>query len=44
MTKYVHSKKQTGVYLLDVIKIYEKIQAAARIIAAVPEASQIIVN
>jgi ribosomal protein S2 len=43
MTKYVYCRKKNGVYMFDVTKIYEKIQAAARIIAAVPEASNIIV-
>jgi small subunit ribosomal protein SAe len=43
MTKYVHSKSKSGVYLLNVLKIYEKIQVAARIIAAVPDPQNIIV-
>jgi len=43
MAKYVHAKKKSGVYMLDVVKIYEKIQAAARIICAVPDPSLIVV-
>jgi len=43
MSKYVYSKKKNGVYMLDVVKIYEKILAAARIIAAVPDPSLVIV-
>jgi small subunit ribosomal protein SAe len=42
MTKYVWKKKQSGVYMFDVQKQYEKIHAAARIIAAVPDSSAII--
>ncbi len=44
MTKYVYCKKKNGVYMLDVVKIYEKIQAAARIIAAIPDPTLVIVN
>jgi ribosomal protein S2 len=44
MTKYVYCKKKNGVYMLDVVKIYEKIQAAARIIAAIPDPSLVIVS
>jgi small subunit ribosomal protein SAe len=43
MSKYVYCKKKNGVYMLDVVKIYEKIQAAARIIAAIPDPNLIIV-
>jgi len=42
MTKYVYDKKSSGVHMFNVQKQYEKIQAAARIIAAVPDPSTII--
>ena len=44
MSKYVFCKRKNGVYMLDVVKMYEKIQAAARIIAAVPDPTLVIVN
>jgi ribosomal protein S2 len=44
MSKYVYCKKKNGVYMLDVVKMYEKIQVAARIIAAVPDSSLVVVN
>ena len=42
MTKYVWDKKSSGVYMFNVQKQYEKIQAAARIIASIPDPSTII--
>ncbi len=42
MSKYVWDKKTSGVYMFNVQKQYEKIQAAARIIASVPDPSTII--
>lgn len=42
MTKYVWDKKASGVYMFNVQKQYEKIQAAARIIASIPDPSTII--
>ena len=43
MEKYTYTqKKDTRIYLFDVVKQYEKICAAARIIAAVPDPSTII--
>lgn len=44
MDKYVFAKKKNGVYMFDVIKIYEKIKVAARIIAAIPDPNLIIVR
>lgn len=43
MSKYVYGKNNSGIYILDVVKIYEKIKAAARIIAAIPNGEDIIV-
>lgn len=42
MKKYTFDKKQSGVYMFDVSKQYEKIQVAARIIASIPDPSTII--
>ena len=42
MTKYIWDKKASGVYMFNVQKQYEKIQAAARIIASIPDPSTII--
>jgi small subunit ribosomal protein SAe len=42
MKKYVWERKSSGVYMFNVQKQYEKIQAAARIIASVPDPSSII--
>jgi len=42
MTKYVYDKKIGGVQMFDISKQYEKICAAARMIAAVPDPSTII--
>lgn len=39
MSKYVYAKKNNGVQLFDVSKQYEKICAAARMIAALPDPS-----
>lgn len=44
MEKYIHSKKRNGVYMFDVVKIYEKIQVAARMIAAIPDPNLVIVS
>jgi len=35
MTRYVHGRNENGVHIIDIRKAYEKIQLAARIIAAV---------
>ena len=43
MKKYVFSKKNSGVHLFDIQKLYEKIKVAARIIASIPDPSTIIV-
>lgn len=43
MTKYVWERRSIGVHLFDVVKQYEKIQAAARIIASIPDPRTIIV-
>jgi len=42
MKKYVWEKKSNGVFMFDVQKQWEKIQVAARIIAAIPDPSTII--
>lgn len=42
MSKYVYSRKSTGVQLFDVSKQYEKILVAARMIAAIPDPSTVI--
>ena len=44
MKKYVYGTKSSGVHMFNVQKQYEKIQAAARIIAAVPDPSTVIVT
>jgi small subunit ribosomal protein SAe len=41
MAKYVWDKKSSGVYMFNVQKQFEKIQAAARIIASIPDPSTI---
>jgi len=43
MKKYVWNRKQSGVYMFDVQKQWEKLHAAARIIASIPDPSTIIV-
>jgi small subunit ribosomal protein SAe len=43
MLKYTWDKKSSGVYMFNVQKQWEKIQAAARIIASIPDPSTIIV-
>jgi small subunit ribosomal protein SAe len=43
MSKYVYNSKLNGVQLFDVSKQYEKIVVAARMIAAIPDPSSIIV-
>jgi small subunit ribosomal protein SAe len=42
MKKYTWERKSSGVYMFNVQKQYEKIQAAARIIASVPDPSSVI--
>jgi|LauGreDrversion4_2_1035121.scaffolds.fasta_scaffold567048_1 small subunit ribosomal protein SAe len=42
MSKYVYEKKSSGVFVFNVQRQYEKIQAAARIIASIPDPSTII--
>lgn len=42
MTKYVYDRKIGGVQMFDISKQYEKICAAARMIAAIPDPSTII--
>jgi small subunit ribosomal protein SAe len=42
MQKYVYGEKKSGVQLFDVVKQYEKICVAARIIAANPDPSSIV--
>jgi ribosomal protein S2 len=44
MEKYVYGKNKNGIYLLDVVKIYEKIKVAARIIASINDPNLIIVK
>lgn len=43
MNKYVWERKQSGVYMFNVQKQWEKIQVAARIIASIPDPTTIIV-
>jgi len=43
MSKYVYTTKKNGVALFDVSKQYEKIQVAARMIAALPDPTSVIV-
>jgi len=43
MKKYVFSKKNNGVHIFDIQKLYEKIKVAAKIIASIPDPSTIIV-
>ena len=43
MSKYVYSTKLNGVQLFDISKQIEKLQVAARMIAAIPDPSSIIV-
>jgi ribosomal protein S2 len=44
MKKYVFSKKNNGVHVFDIQKLYEKIKVAAKIIASIPDPSSIIVK
>jgi len=43
MKKYVYSKKNNGVHIFDIQRLYEKIKVAAKIIASIPDPSTIIV-
>ena len=42
MKRYVYKSRQDGVYLFDVIKMYEKIQVAARMIASISDPESIV--
>ena len=42
MEKYTYCQKKSGVYMFDVNKQYEKIAAAARIIAGIPDTTTVI--
>lgn len=42
MSKYIYKRREDDVYIINPVKIYEKIQVAARMIAAIPEPETVI--